>query len=93
MDGRIMSNGHEPAVPFRAEADSLDGRRAHAYSWKICRRVIPWPVRETCQLLAHLAARRKQLVYPLSNVRRWRASLNHGNGKSPADLKRDAMAA
>jgi hypothetical protein len=27
------------------------------------------------------------------NVRRWRASLNHGNGKCPADLKRDAKAA
>jgi hypothetical protein len=26
----------------------------------------------------------------LSNVRRWRASLNHGNGKCPQDLKRDA---
>lgn len=33
---------------------------------------------------------RKRLVHPLSNVRRWRASLNHGNGKG---LKRDAMAA
>jgi hypothetical protein len=31
MHGRIMSNGHEPAVPFRAEADSLDGPGAHAY--------------------------------------------------------------
>jgi hypothetical protein len=36
---------------------------------------------------------RKRLIHPLSNVRRWRASLNHGNGKCPADLKRDAMAA
>jgi len=36
---------------------------------------------------------RKRLVHPLSNVRRWRASLNHGNGKCPADLKRDAAAA
>jgi hypothetical protein len=36
---------------------------------------------------------RKRLVHPLSNVRRWRASLDHGNGKSPADLKREAMAA
>jgi hypothetical protein len=35
---------------------------------------------------------RKRLVHPLSNVRRWRASLNHSNGKYPADLKRDAMA-
>jgi hypothetical protein len=33
------------------------------------------------------------VFHPLSNVRRWRASLNHGNGKCPADLKRDAMAA
>jgi hypothetical protein len=37
--------------------------------------------------------RRQRLIHPLSNVRRWRASLNHGNGKCPADLKRDAMAA
>jgi hypothetical protein len=36
---------------------------------------------------------RERLVHPLSNVRRWRASLNHGNGKCPQDLKRDAMAA
>jgi hypothetical protein len=36
---------------------------------------------------------RKRLVHPLSNVRRWRASLSHGNGKCPADLKRDAKAA
>jgi hypothetical protein len=36
---------------------------------------------------------RKRLVHPLSNVRRWRASINHGNGKCPADLKRDAKAA
>jgi hypothetical protein len=33
------------------------------------------------------------VFHPLSNVRRWRASLNHGNGKCPADLKRDAKAA
>jgi hypothetical protein len=33
------------------------------------------------------------VFHPLSNVRRWRASLNHGNGKCPQDLKRDAMAA
>ena len=31
MHGRIMSDGHEPAVPRRAQADSLDGRGAHAY--------------------------------------------------------------
>jgi hypothetical protein len=36
---------------------------------------------------------RKRLIHPLSNVRRWRASLNHGNGKCPQDLKRDAVAA
>ena len=36
---------------------------------------------------------RKRLIHPLSNVRRWRASLSHGTGKCPADLKRDAMAA
>jgi hypothetical protein len=36
---------------------------------------------------------RKRLVHPLSNVRRWRASFNHGNSKCPADLKRDAVAA
>jgi hypothetical protein len=40
-----------------------------------------------------LERQRKRLVHPLSNVRRWRASLNHGNGKCPQDLKRDAMAA
>ena len=36
---------------------------------------------------------RKRLVHPLSNVRRWRASLNHGNGKCLTDLRRDAIAA
>jgi hypothetical protein len=36
---------------------------------------------------------RKRLVHPLSNVRRWRVSLNHGTEKCPADLKRDAVAA
>jgi hypothetical protein len=35
---------------------------------------------------------RRRLVHPLSNVRRWQASLNHGNGKCPTDLKRDAVA-
>jgi hypothetical protein len=35
---------------------------------------------------------RRRLVHPLSNVRRWRASTTH-NGKSPADLERDAVAA
>src|SRR5215472_8989579 len=36
---------------------------------------------------------RRRLVHPLSNVRRWRASTAHGNGRSPADLRRDAKAA
>jgi hypothetical protein len=36
---------------------------------------------------------RRRLVHPLSNVRRWRASLNHGNRKHPTDLRRDAVAA
>jgi len=36
---------------------------------------------------------RRRLIHPLSNVRRWRASLNHGNGKCPQDLRRDAVAA
>jgi hypothetical protein len=36
---------------------------------------------------------RRRLVHPLSVTRRWRSSLNHGNGKCPQDLKRDAMAA
>ncbi len=35
---------------------------------------------------------RRRLVHPLSNVRRWRAS-TQGNGRCPADLKRDAKAA
>ncbi len=33
---------------------------------------------------------RRRLVHPPSNVRRWRASLDHGNGKTPDDLKREA---
>jgi len=36
---------------------------------------------------------RKRLIHPLSNVRRWRAATAHGNGKCPADLKREAIAA
>jgi hypothetical protein len=36
---------------------------------------------------------RKRLIHPLSNVRRWHASLNHGNRKCPQDLKHEAMAA
>ena len=35
---------------------------------------------------------RQRLVHPLSNVRRWKAA-TQSNGKAPADLKRDAMAA
>jgi hypothetical protein len=35
---------------------------------------------------------RKRLLHPLSNVRRWRAA-TQSNGKAPADLKREAMAA
>jgi len=34
-----------------------------------------------------------RFLHPLSNVRRWRAATAHGNGKCPADLKRDAVAA
>ena len=36
---------------------------------------------------------RRRLVHPLSNVRRWRAATARGNGKCPADLRRDARAA
>jgi hypothetical protein len=36
---------------------------------------------------------RKRLIHPLSNVRRWRASLDHGSGKCLQDLKRDATTA
>jgi hypothetical protein len=36
--------------------------------------------------------RRRRLIHPLSNIRRWRAATTH-NGKCPADLKRDAAAA
>jgi hypothetical protein len=36
---------------------------------------------------------RKRLIHPLSNVRRWRASLNHSCDRCPTDLKRDAIAA
>jgi hypothetical protein len=36
---------------------------------------------------------RRRLVHPLSNVRRWRASVNYRNGKCPQDIKRDAIAA
>jgi hypothetical protein len=34
MHGRIMSDGHEPAIPLRAQADSLDGRGPHTYIMK-----------------------------------------------------------
>jgi hypothetical protein len=33
------------------------------------------------------------VFHPISNVRRWRAATTHSNGKCPADLKRDAVAA
>ncbi len=36
---------------------------------------------------------RQRLVHPLSNVRRWRASTAHGKGRSPQDLKQEAVAA
>jgi hypothetical protein len=36
---------------------------------------------------------RRRLTGPLANVRRYKASLAHGNGKSPTDLRRDANAA
>jgi hypothetical protein len=36
---------------------------------------------------------RRRLTHPLSNVRRWRASTAHGNGRSPTDLRRDARQA
>jgi hypothetical protein len=35
---------------------------------------------------------RKRLIHPLRVTRRWRAATTH-NGKSPTDLKRDAVAA
>ena len=36
---------------------------------------------------------RRRLIHPLSVTRRWKASLAHGNGKCPQDLKREATAA
>lgn len=36
---------------------------------------------------------RRHLIHPLSVTRRWKASLTHGNGKCPQDLKREAAAA
>jgi hypothetical protein len=33
------------------------------------------------------------VILSLQKVRRWRAATAHGNGKCPADLKRDAVAA
>jgi hypothetical protein len=36
---------------------------------------------------------RKRLIHPLSVTRRWKASLAHGYGKCPQDLKREAAAA
>ncbi|MFZ2078025.1 MAG: hypothetical protein WAV38_15510 [Xanthobacteraceae bacterium] len=38
------------------------------------------------------ARQRKRLIHPLSVTRRWRAATQY-NGKCPADLKRDAVAA
>jgi hypothetical protein len=35
---------------------------------------------------------RRRLTGPLSNVQRWRASTAHSSGRSPTDLKRDAVA-
>jgi hypothetical protein len=37
--------------------------------------------------------KRKHLITAQANVKRWRASLDRGNDKCPADLKRDAVAA
>jgi len=37
--------------------------------------------------------KRKHLITAQANVKRWRASLDRGNSKCPADLKREAMAA
>ena len=36
---------------------------------------------------------RRRLISPLAVTRRWKASLAHGNGGCPQDLKRDAVAA
>src|SRR5271165_3137221 len=36
--------------------------------------------------------RRKRLVNPQSVVKRWQREMQHGNGKCPQDLKRDALA-
>jgi hypothetical protein len=36
---------------------------------------------------------KRRLIHPLSVTRRWKASLAHGNSKSPQDLKRNAAAA
>jgi hypothetical protein len=37
--------------------------------------------------------KRKHLTTAQANIKRWRASLDRGNDKCPADLKRDAVAA
>ena len=36
---------------------------------------------------------RKRLINPQSVVKRWQRETQHGNGKCPTDLKRDAVAA
>jgi hypothetical protein len=36
---------------------------------------------------------RRRLIHPLSVTRRWKASREHGNGKCPQNLNRDAIAA
>ncbi len=37
--------------------------------------------------------KRRRLIHPLSVTRRWKASIAHGNGKCPQDLKREVVAA
>jgi hypothetical protein len=37
--------------------------------------------------------KRKHLITAQANVKRWRASLNRGHDRCPADLRRDAMRA
>ncbi len=37
--------------------------------------------------------KRRRLVHPLSVTRRWKASLVHGDGRWPQDLKREAVTA
>jgi hypothetical protein len=42
---------------------------------------------------ASLPERKRQLINPQSVVKRWKASLAHGEQKAPQDLKRDAIGA